>query len=596
MHSNRSWSTLTSSASHGRQWFWHSFRVISATLVTVMLSDGLLLAQIHSPATRDSAITDTEFFTTAETCARCHSSAPRATALRDQKQRPIAPSDLWPASMMAHSSVDPLWRAVVAAEVAATPSRQAEIEAKCLRCHTPMASVQAEIDGVTPSRDRFLHGETKLAALAADGVSCTACHQIPADRVGEDESFSGQFQIGRDRRIFGPHRRPFAMPMYRHTGFVPTESPHVHKSAMCASCHTLITHALTEDGSPTGESLLEQGPYVEWQNSHFNDELAQPGPLAASCQDCHVPTTDVDGVPIQTRIARNPHGRDFPPVRPRKPFGRHVFTGGNTLMPSIIRASLAIGEASSKTAIASLDAAIERSQKMLREDTARIRISDVHFEGGKLVAVVEVENLAGHKLPTAYPSRRVWIRLRVFDADDRSVFSSGDFDQRGRIVDAGGRILSSELVGGAQSPHYSSIDRSEQVQIYEAVMEDTHGSVTYSLLRGARYRKDNRLLPKGWKLGHARGIMTSPAGTDDDVDFVSGTDRVKYRVDVPVDSGPFRVEADLWYQVLGARYAAELFRHDVPEMRQFKRLYESADPRPELLNRVHHSTKDQGAS
>jgi hypothetical protein len=67
-----------------------------------------LAAQIQSPAIRDAEITDTDYFTTAETCAQCHSSAPRATALRDAKGRSVAPSELWPASMMAHSSVDPL--------------------------------------------------------------------------------------------------------------------------------------------------------------------------------------------------------------------------------------------------------------------------------------------------------------------------------------------------------------------------------------------------------------------------------------------------------------------------------------------------------
>ena len=38
--------------------------------------------------------------------------------------------------------------------------------------------------------------------------------------------------------------------------------------------------------------------------------------------------------------------------------------------------------------------------------------------------MVAVENLAGHKLPTAYPSRRVWLHVTVLDGPD-VVFESG---------------------------------------------------------------------------------------------------------------------------------------------------------------------------
>ena len=103
-----------------------------------------------------------------------------------------------------------------------------------------MASVEAEMAGTAPSRKRFLHGKSTLAGLASDGVSCTVCHQIPSDDLGTDESFSGHFRIGDEGKIFGPHARPFFMPMYRHTGYRATESSHVRESALCAACHTLF--------------------------------------------------------------------------------------------------------------------------------------------------------------------------------------------------------------------------------------------------------------------------------------------------------------------------------------------------------------------
>ncbi len=558
-------------------------------MALILCASSQLLAQHASPVSTEAAEIISEQFATGKVCAMCHSSTSSAKALRDANNRAIGPHDLWKSTMMAHSTADPLWRAVVAAEVAATPSRKAEIETKCLRCHAPMASVEAPLTDTAPSREKFLAGDSTLAKLASDGVSCTVCHQLSADQLGVDESFSGHFKIGTQHKLYGPHARPFSMPMYRHTGYTPTEGKHVRKSELCASCHTLFTHALAADGTATGQTLLEQGPYVEWQNSQYNAETSESDEHVASCQDCHVPTTDEDGEPIQTRIARNPHGWDFPPVRPRSPFGRHVFVGGNTLIPSLLRAQHA--ESGSKDVVAQFDRAIEATRKMLRNKTARIEIDSAKLQDQRLDIAVSVTNLTGHKLPTAYPSRRVWIRLQVRDANGDVVFESGQFDNRGRILGGDQRVLSSEQISGPTSPHLATIASSEQVQIYESVMQDANGETTYSLLRGASYRKDNRILPLGWKPDHSRGKLTAAVAVDGDNDFVAGTDVTQYVIDGIAGSGPFKIEASLYYQVLGARYASELLACDVPEMAEFAKLYTAADPRPELLDRAEADVK-----
>ena len=48
-------------------------------------------------------------------------------------------------------------------------------------------------------------------------------------------------------------------------------------------------------------------------------------------------------------------------------------------------------------------------------------------------ADVLVENLGGHKLPTAYPSRRSWLHLIVRDSDGRVMFESGALPPDGSI-------------------------------------------------------------------------------------------------------------------------------------------------------------------
>jgi hypothetical protein len=540
-------------------------------------------AEVVGPVNSDSVAVFSEHFATGRVCAMCHSTSRAAAALKDSSQRGIGPHDLWRSSMMAQASVDPLWRAVVASEVAATPSRAAEIETKCLRCHAPMASLEAQFADRVPTRAEFLTGDELPAQLAADGVSCTICHQIDPDGIENERHFNGHFEINNGREIFGPHANPFAMPMFRHTDYMPTEGTHVRDAALCAACHTLFTDALTDDGKATGHTLLEQGPYLEWKNSHFNGEGPQAGEHAASCQHCHVPTMDEDGQEIRTRIARNPRGWDFPPLRPRSPFGRHTFVGGNTLIPAMLRDQLATE--GDHDAARRFDLTIAAARNMLREKTAKIQILDAKQTDGRVLITVSVRNLTGHKLPTAYPSRRVWIRLQLFDSAGEVVFASGAFDPRGRILDGSGNALASELVGGPAVPHEGLIESSDQVQIYESVMEDAKGHLTHSLLRGARYRKDNRLLPQGWTAAHPQAALTSPVGTADDHDFLAGTDTVSYVIDGRELTGKLRIEATLCYQVLGSRHAAELLTQAVPEMKAFSQLYATADVRPELLDR-----------
>jgi hypothetical protein len=71
---------------------------------------------------------------TSEACALCHSTSERATAMRDSAERSVAPFDLWQSTMMANAARDPFWRAVMSAEMAATPNAAAHIAGECMKC------------------------------------------------------------------------------------------------------------------------------------------------------------------------------------------------------------------------------------------------------------------------------------------------------------------------------------------------------------------------------------------------------------------------------------------------------------------------------
>lgn len=360
----------------------------------------------------------------------------------------------------------------------------------------------------------------------------------------------------------------------------PIEGDHLLDSATCGTCHTLHTEALTPEGGATGATLAEQAPYLEWRNSAFSTETASPAAEAADCQDCHAPKVSVDGLPITTRIARRPPGGDFPPVSERSPYGRHVFVGGNALMLGVIRDHAELLQPSAPSE--AFDATIAATRAQLEDATAELTITDVVRDGDTLRIPVTVESFVGHKLPTAFPSRRVFLWIEVRDANDQVVFRSGAHDERGRLLDGEGTVLASELAGGPIEPHRDELTTPDQVQIWEAIMADIDGAPTYRLLRGASYFKDNRLLPRGWDPMLADQDIAS-VGVDGDLDFEAAGDTVTLVVPAPAEAGPYAIEARLHYQPLSPRFLAELFALDGPRIRAFEVMLESTDMEPERL-------------
>lgn len=513
-------------------------------------------------------------FATSDTCATCHDNRPGATAMRDAAGRGVAPVDLWRSSMMANAARDPLWRAQMSAEIAATPAAAAAIAAKCTRCHAPMAAEDAALTGADPLTTDVLTAGGEATALALDGVSCTLCHQIAPDGLGAPPSFSGGFTVAGDGRIYGPHAAPFAHPMTQHTGYTPTFAAHTTESGLCATCHTLTTHALDADGAATGGHVVEQGPFLEWSLSDFAGET--------SCQACHLPIRDADGAPIQTRIAHNPNGGDFGQIAARDPYGRHLLVGGNTLVPAILRdwSDVLRPDAPPEA----FDATIAAARDQLAARTGRVTVASGARDGDGLRFAARVEAWTGHKLPTGIPVRRVWLHTTVTDATGAVVFRSGAWDDAGRIVDDAGAPLASEGAGGPVLPHRDQVRKADEVPVYEAILADATGAPTWRLLRGEGWVKDNRLLPSGFDRPSANSQDIDAVGVDGDPDFQAGGDTVHYAVPVGDAPGPLRVTVELVYQPLSARWAAELFASGTREAAAFQVMYDAAARGPERIS------------
>ena len=119
-------------------------------------------------------------------------------------------------------------------------------------------------------------------------------------------------------------------------------------------------------------------------------------------------------------------------------------------------------------------------------------------------------------------------------------------------------------------PHFQSISRQDQAQIYEELVADEDGKLTTSFLAIFSHIKDNRLLPKGFSGMGAPGFdaeqvkavqphLTTATGQTD-TDFGNdGADVVDYNISLPQQTGPVKVTARLHYQSIPPRYLRDRF-------------------------------------
>ena len=268
----------------------------------------------------------------------------------------------------------------------------------------------------------------------------------------------------------------------------------------------------------------------------------------------------------------------------RSPFAQHVFVGGNAYMLRIFET---FGEDIEVTASSEqFEATIGRTLEQLETGAATIEFGDVRLSGSRLIADMVIENLAGHKFPTGFPARRAWIHFTVRDASGEMIFESGGFNPDGSIVEN-----DNDADPGAVEQHYLAIVQPEQVQIYEAVLQDTENHVSTTLLRAASYRKDNRLLPSGFEKAAPYEDITVRGGAREDDDFQGGGDKIQYIVNVGSAEGPFTVTAELLYQSIGYRWAENLRRYDAFEIARFIGYYDAVPNQPVVVS---HSAVEVG--
>ncbi|MDX1810264.1 MAG: hypothetical protein R3331_12080 [Sulfurospirillaceae bacterium] len=471
-------------------------------------------------------------FSGSQNCALCHDNIFDTVTNKD-----VSIVKAWHGTIMGHASIDPLYLAKVASEVKRNPNFKEVIEAKCSSCHMPMAYVDAKFigDPTLMFGDGFLNVSNPHYDAAKDGVSCTLCHQIEnTPELGTDAGFSGKFVIaenfGTDRTIYGPYLDPKQAPMINNVEFTPVYGAQIEASKLCATCHNLNTPVIDADGNLTSDTFPEQAVYTEWEYSDYNG--------TKNCQDCHMPITE-GSVVISTRGTS---------LTARSPFHEHRFIGANTYMLEIIKNNrIKLGSIVDE---ARLDQSITDTREFLKA-AADVNITTISYVNGTLAFSVLIRNHSGHKFPTSLPIHRAWLHVKVTNDTNQSVFESGAFDVEGGIVGVDG------ITNGYQI-HHDKITNPSEVQVYESIMADTSGQLTYTFMNASRYLKDNRILPLGYK--STTPSTAQPYGEAlNDTNFVGGSDTVDYEVS-GLPSGIYNISVTLMYETFSHGFTQDLFK------------------------------------
>lgn len=482
-------------------------------------------------------------------CVSCHNN------LKTAKGQDVSIGTAWRASLMANSSRDPYWQASVRREALDHASTASSIENECATCHMPLQHLADKAAG----RDTAVFSRLPLDAAhdadeaALDGVSCSVCHEAQPAGLGTPDSYNGNLTVAPvdqpARPIFGPYP-PDARATAMHTasaGLTLAQSDHLRQAGLCGSCHTLYTTTLDAAGKPAGR-FPEQMPYLEWLHSDYKDKQ--------TCQQCHMPA--IAGSAPDALFNSPTH----------EGLRLHSFTGANFFMQTLL--STHHDELAVSAKSADLTSAATETSEFLKSQTAHLSLSALAAANGKLSFSVTVQNLTGHKFPTAFPSRRAWLHVTVSDASGHVIFESGKLNDDGSIA---GNLNDADPA--RYSPHYAAITAPDQVQIFEPILGDKDDHVTTALLTATHYLKDNRILPAGFDKSTAPPDIAVRGKAASDPAFIGGTATTRY--EIPANAtGPFAVKVELLYQPIGFRWAHNLAPYKAAEPQRFVKYYESA--------------------
>lgn len=548
----------------------NSLRVLTGLLVLVILirfaQTGNTKSAYHSPEeitffqTHFRPPLDSgEYFSLPQNCRGCHGFDTLGLANVDANGMDVNLYDDWETSMMGLSGIDPFWKAKVSHEILVNPSHTDDLQTLCTSCHAPLGHYDAFYKG----QIHYTLADLASDSLGQSGVSCHSCHGI-ADSSTLGQLFTGQIPYDTNRMVYGPFPQPLAGPMQLYVGLTPAEGLHLSESKACSPCHTLITETADLSGNATGNFFVEQATYHEFLNSAYPAN-------GQSCQSCHMPEIE-DPVKI---------ANGYTAIPGRTPYNLHSFAGANHFMVQLIKNNKSrLGvDAPDKN----FDSTLAAITKLLKENTLDIEtgFDSIGTMADTASFQVKLTNKAGHKFPSGYPARRAVLQFIVLKSNGDTLFTSGLFDNNFEVIPT----------PNPYSPHYDTINSTQQTQIYEMVMGDINGNKTTVLERGFSHLKDNRIPPLGFTDLHPAYDTCRIYGQAlNDPNFNlntglqgSGTDIVHYRVPLQGYTGQLKIFARMFYQAIPPGWLSEMRTFSSAEIDTFLNMFDQADRTPFLV-------------
>lgn len=286
--------------------------------------------------------------------------------------------DQWSGSMHAYASEDPVFVAMNA-----RGQREAQLGTFCVNCHAPMAVKLGLTDGT--------NFDPATLPAEAKGITCYFCHNV--DSVKDDHN--NGLVLAMDQTMRGGAANAAETPAHDSLYDKNLMQSSTNKSAMCGSCHDIVT--------PAGFHI--ERSFAEWQGTIFT----VAGINGDTCSKCHMKPSD--GV-----IAEGP-GLN---VGSRaQGFHEHTF-------PAIDQAVTTFPNADVQAAGVKdiLDPALTI--------TGPRPVAGGNGPGGICLNPdgslnVRMDTISvGHNFPSgAAQDRRVWLEVIAYDTSNKIVFSSG---------------------------------------------------------------------------------------------------------------------------------------------------------------------------
>jgi hypothetical protein len=229
-----------------------------------------------------------------------------------------------------------------------------------------------------------------------------------------------------------------------------------------------------------------------------------------------------------------------------------------------------------------LDSTIARAKRNLTESSLVLSTFS-NFQEDTLEVKVFLENLAGHKLPTGIPFRRMWVHLKVEETGGPVIFESGEWNGDGKIAD----------YDPGYEPHYNIINSEDDVQVYEGVFIDVDQNVTHNLLRAADFLKDNRIPPAGFTTSHISydstalfgNVLNDPNFNKDGGVEGTGMDIITYKIPGQQNK-TYRVTAEICYQSIKSELVDHLRGTSEPDVIKFVGMYDALPNVPFIMESV----------